>query len=178
MFSNLVLLGFSGSGKSSVGRIVAGRLEWTFVDTDALIVERFGMPIARLFREQGEDVFRAAEREAVAAACADRHRVISPGGGAPVDPTNRLLLRTGNLVVRLEASPEELLRRLRTRGATEERPLLAASDPLERIRDLLAARAVAYDIANVVVNTEGCTPEEVADAVLRAAGWESAASAG
>lgn len=168
MCNNLVLIGFSGSGKSSVGRILARRLGWSFVDTDALIVERFGMPIARLFREQGEAAFRAAEREAVAAACASRHQVISLGGGAPVDATNRRVLSDdGNLIVRLEASPEELLRRLRSQGPTEERPLLAGSDPLERIRGLLAVRGEAYAIANLAIDTDGLSPEEVAEAILR-----------
>ncbi|HEX5417979.1 MAG TPA: shikimate kinase [Chloroflexota bacterium] len=165
MSDNLVLLGFSGSGKSSVGRILAQRLGWSFVDTDARIVARFGVPIARLFAERGEAAFRAAEREAVAAVCAERHRVISLGGGAPVDEANRTVIAEGNLVVRLEASPEELLRRLRAQGPTEERPLLNAPDPLERIRGLLDARRDAYAIADVVVNTEGLSPEEVAEAI-------------
>lgn len=167
MSDNLILIGFSGSGKSSVGRVLARRLAWPFVDTDAMIVERFGMPIANLFREQGEAVFRAAERDAVASACSGCHQVISLGGGAPLDPTNRRVLTSGNRIVRLDAAPEELLRRLRAQGPTEERPLLGGPEPLVRIQSLLASRAEAYAIATLVITTDGRTPEEVADEILR-----------
>lgn len=132
-----------------------------------MIVERFGMPIANLFREQGEAVFRAAERDAVASACSGCHQVISLGGGAPLDPTNRRVLTSGNRIVRLDAAPEELLRRLRAQGPTEERPLLGGPEPLVRIQSLLASRAEAYAIATLVITTDGRTPEEVADEILR-----------
>lgn len=162
MPDNVVLIGFSGTGKSSVGKTVAARLAWPFVDTDDLLVRRFGKTIAEVFRDDGEAVFRAAEREAVAAVCAGVHQVISLGGGAPVDPISRKIIRDRNWVVRLQASPETILHRLRTGAGAEERPMLAGSDPLGRIRSLLAAREEAYSIADVVVNTEERSVEEVA----------------
>lgn len=159
---NIVLIGFSGTGKSSVGKSLAERLGWGFVDTDQLIVARFGRPIADLFREQGEAIFRAAEREALVEACAGQRQIISLGGGATVDPANRAHIREGNLIIRLEATPPTILRRLRTSPNAEERPLLAGGDPLERIRAMLVARADAYGIAEAAIDTEGRTPDEVA----------------
>lgn len=145
---------------------MAAHLGWSLVDTDDLIVEQFGKSIAAVFRDRGEAAFRAAEREAVIRACNGEHRVISLGGGAPVDPDSRARIRNGNWIVRLEASPETILRRLRASPSAEERPMLAGSDPLGRIRSLLAARTDAYAIANVSVNTESGTAEDVAAAVL------------
>ncbi len=162
MPGNVVLIGFSGSGKSAVGQLLAERLGWSFVDTDEAIVRRFGKSIAAIFREEGEAAFRAAERDVVALACADARQVISVGGGAPVDRGNRARLLDGNLVVRLEASPETILARLRAASGAEERPLLAGDDPLSRIRSLRAARVEAYAIAHHVVETEGRTPPDVA----------------
>jgi shikimate kinase len=167
---NIVLIGFSGTGKSSVGHHLAGRLDWPFVDTDQIIVDRFAMPIAELFLRRGEAVFRAAERDVVAEACAGRNQVISVGGGAPVDPANQVCMRDGNYVVCLSASPETILRRLRTSPNAEERPMLAGGDPLSRVRTLLLARADAYAIANVVVDTENQTVDVIGLEILREIG--------
>ncbi|MGH2458490.1 MAG: shikimate kinase [Chloroflexota bacterium] len=167
MPDNIVLIGFSGTGKSSVGRLLADRLDWPFIDTDDLIVERFGKAIGAVFRDQGEAAFRAAERDAVAIACAGARRVISLGGGAPVDPDNRARLGDRNLVVRLDALPETIFDRL-TRGRSgEERPMLAGADPLARIRALLEARTEAYAIADLTVDTEGRTTDDVVGTILQ-----------
>jgi shikimate kinase len=164
---NVVLIGFSGTGKSSIGRVLAERLGWPLVDTDDLIVRRFEKCIAAIFREDGEAVFRAAERDAVATACAGRHQVISLGGGAPVALENRAKIRDKNWVVRLEASPEVILHRLRTSPGAEERPMLAGADPLGRIRSLLAARADAYGIADFAVDTAERSIDEVAATIIK-----------
>ncbi len=166
MPDNIVLIGFSGTGKSAVGRALAARLAWPFVDTDALLVGHFGKSIAEVFRRDGEATFRAAERETVARVCAGVGQVISVGGGAPVDPVSRRLMRDRNWIVRLEASPETILCRLRAAPGTEERPLLAGAEPLERIRSLLAAREDAYAIADIVVSTDEHTVDEVAARIL------------
>lgn len=167
MPDNIVLIGFSGTGKSTVGQLLARNLGWPFVDTDVLIVERFGKAIGDVFRDEGETVFRAVEREIVAAACNESRRVISLGGGAPVAPDTRACLRDRNLIVRLDASPETILRRLMTSPGAEERPMLASADPLGRISALLRARSDAYAIADVAVDTEHAVPEDVADAILK-----------
>lgn len=163
---NIFLIGFSGTGKSAVGRELARRLRRGFVDTDEQIVDRFGKSIDRIFAEDGERRFRAVERELVAQACARQGLVVSVGGGAVVDASNRALIADGNVVVLLEASPEVILERLRSDTA-EVRPLLAVDDPLGRIRDLKAARADAYSVAHVTVVTDHLTPGEAADEILR-----------
>ncbi len=165
---NVYLIGFSGTGKSSVGIALARLLGWTHFDTDDSLVLRFGKPIDRVFAEDGEEAFRAAEREVVGWTAREQRLVVSLGGGAFVDPESRRLLRQQGRrhgVVRLAASPEEILRRLAADHA-EVRPLLAAPDPLARIRDLLSRREPIYAEAELTVDTEGLTPDEVADAIL------------
>jgi shikimate kinase len=164
---NVVLIGFSGTGKSTIGALLAGRLGWDFVDTDQRIVERFGKSIAAIFRDDGEAVFRAAEREEVARACAETRRVISVGGGSIVDPATRDVVSAGNRVVRLDASPETILERLRASPGAEERPMLAGTDPLGRIRSLLAARSGAYAVAHVAIDTQDREPFEIVDEITR-----------
>jgi shikimate kinase len=167
---NIVLIGFSGTGKSTVGRALAARLGWDVVDVDQSIVDRFGRSIASVFRHAGEVAFRAAESEAIAAACAGTQRVVSVGGGATVDPKNRAIVRDGNLVVRLEAGPETILERLQRDPTFEERPMLAGSDPLTRVKSLLASRADAYAIANVAISTDNRTIDAIVDEIVAVAG--------
>ena len=147
--------------------MLATRIGWLLIDTDQQIVERCGQSIAAVFAAEGEVVFRAAERELVQAACTETARVISVGGGAPVDPTSRERIRDGNLVVQLVATPETILSRLRSSSNAEERPMLQGDDPLGRIRGLLAARHETYGIANLVVDTEDRSIEAVADDIAR-----------
>jgi shikimate kinase len=163
---NLVLIGFSGTGKSTIGRRLAERLGWPLADTDSDIVERFGKSIALVFRDDGELVFRAAERDAVVARCAGTRQVISVGGGAPVDPIGAAAIRNGNVVVRLDATPETILRRLRQGPDAEERPMVSGPDPLGRIQSLLCLRSDAYAIADYSVDTESRAPDDVAAEVL------------
>ena len=151
---NTILIGFSGTGKSTVGRALADRLGWDLRDTDDMIVARFGRSIAAVFRDEGEAAFRAAEKDAVRAACGGSRRVISVGGGAVVDQANRSVLAAGNVVVRLDANPETILSRLRRGVNAEERPMIAGADPLARIKALLANRAEAYAAADIVVSTD------------------------
>jgi shikimate kinase len=162
---NVILIGFSGTGKSTVAKRLAKSLGWSYVDTDEQIVATFGKSIAAVFREDGETTFRAVERDAVIRACRGARQVISVGGGAPVDPVGRHAMRDGNVIVRLHATPETIFLRLRQGQNAEERPMVAGADPLSRIRSLLQARTEAYGIADVSVDTEGCAPEEVANQI-------------
>src|SRR5437763_7362306 len=99
---NLILVGFSCSGKTTLGRNVARRLRLTFVDTDRFVEEMTGRSIPDIFREDGEAAFRAVEREAIAHIMQKRNQVVSTGGGAFIDPDNREKLRNGNLVIHLQ----------------------------------------------------------------------------
>lgn len=160
---NIALIGFMASGKSTVGRIVASRLEFSFVDTDNLVELRAGKSVPAIFAEDGENVFREYER-LVAQELVNRiDTVIATGGGFGANQANLESLKTHALVFYLWAPPEVLYARARR---LENRPLLRVPDPLSRIRELLAERTLVYQQADVLVNTADRQPQEVADIVV------------
>ncbi|MFE0704924.1 shikimate kinase [Streptomyces sp. NPDC058872] len=160
----IVLVGPMGSGKSTVGALLAARLGAPYRDTDADIVAAEGREISDIFVEDGEEHFRALERAAVATAVAEHTGVLSLGGGAILDPDTRALL-TGRPVAYLSMDVEEAVRRV---GLNTARPLLAVN-PRRQWRELMEARRHLYtEVARVVVATDDRTPEEVAQAVLDA----------
>jgi len=170
--TNLIITGFSGTGKSLVAMEVALRLNWNFIDTDDEIVKQTGKPIAEIFRQDGEDKFRELERETIRKACQRRQIVIAIGGGAIVDPQNYELLAKTGLIVCLEAKPETIYERLFREAASspdrEVRPLLAVDNPLGRIRQLKASRQPYYAKADWTIHTDGLSVGEVAEEVIRA----------
>jgi shikimate kinase len=167
LMDNLVLVGFSCSGKTTIGRNLARRLRLTFVDTDRIIEEVARRPIGDIFAQDGEAMFREIEQAAVAQACAGTNQVISTGGGAFVDPTNRERLRRGNLVVHLQVRPETVVLRLRNSRSGRPRPMLDAPDPLERVRELMAARREAYALAHVAIGVDDRSRHEVVSDLTR-----------
>ncbi|MEY2409275.1 MAG: shikimate kinase [Verrucomicrobiota bacterium] len=160
---NLALIGFMGTGKSSVGRLAAAGLHFELADTDHLIEQRAGKSIPEIFAEQGEAAFRAMERQLVAEMIDWRRKVISTGGGLAANAANLASLKQHALVVCLWASADGLWQRLRHQS---HRPLLQGPDPLATIRDLLAERSPFYKQADVLVNTESRNLREVAEHVL------------
>ncbi len=162
---NIVLTGFMGSGKTSVGKLIAEKTGRAFVDTDDLIEQRAGKSIPRIFEEEGETAFRDLETEAVQRAARTHARVIATGGGAVMRPQNREALRKTGDVIFLDAEPEILLRRIQNDGT---RPLLQTENPLERARALLKERRPVYLQADMTIQTDRLTEEEAADAVLEA----------
>ena len=176
MKKNIFITGFSGSGKTSVGRTAASRLGWQFVDTDDLVVERADKPISEVFAESGETFFRELERESLVEAASGESQVISTGGGLPMDEKNRRIMERRGIVVCLEARPETIHRRLekesRQRGAIV-RPMLESEDPPARIRSLKADRQPGYALSHWTVHTDGMTPDEAAAEVVRA--WRTLA---
>jgi shikimate kinase len=167
---NVVLTGFMGTGKTTVGRALADRLEREFVDTDRLIEERYG-PIPTIFAEHGEDAFRRYERD-VASELADRRRlVIATGGRMMIDAANAQRLGATGDVVCLVASLDTILDRVDVDGAGATRPLLRGDDVRTRVADLLAERTEAYG-AFLQVDTDGRTPDEVAVAIVEHLGVE------
>ncbi len=160
---NIALIGFMGAGKSSVGRLVADHLHFTYLDTDDVIVARAGKPITDIFAQEGEAIFREKERHLVEELALRTDTVISTGGGLPVNPANMASLKTHALVVCLWASPETILERVK--GQTH-RPLLNNPDPLAKIRSLLATREPFYRQADVLVNTEMRSVKDVAQQVI------------
>ena len=167
---NVVLIGLRGTGKSTVGRLVAARLQWGYLDTDTLVQERAGETIREIFGRGGEPLFRSLEAAAVRDCAAHDRVVLSCGGGVVLDPQNVEALRRNGLVLHLTADPEELWRRVSGDAATlETRPTLiaAATSGVEELRELARARAGAYAQArHAELPVGGRTPEQVADAVL------------
>lgn len=161
--ANIALIGFMGTGKSSVGRLVADTLHFTFLDTDDVIEARAGKPITEIFAQQGEPAFRQMECALVEELTRRDRTVISTGGGLPINPANLASLKTHALVVCLWASPEKIFERVRHQT---HRPLLNNPDPLGKIRSLLATREPFYHQADVMVNTEMRSVKEVAHQVI------------
>ena len=160
---NVVLTGFMGTGKTTVGRAVAELLGFEFVDTDDVIVERHG-PIPAIFSELGEDAFRQFERDVAAELAGATRLVISTGGRLMVDRVNAEQLGATGDVVCLTASIDTILDRVSGDG-TDQRPMLAGCDTRERLERLLAERAPAYAAFSPVV-TDDRDPVEVARAVI------------
>ncbi len=160
---NIALIGFMGTGKSSVGHLLAEQLHFTFLDTDALIEARSGKTISAIFSEEGEAAFRKLEAEILAELGSRKRTVISTGGGLGANEANLASLKEHSLVVCLWASPEKIWERVR--GQTH-RPLLKEADPLAKIRELLAARERHYKQADALLNTEARSVREVAQQVL------------
>jgi len=161
-FPGVVLVGFMGSGKSSVGRQLARRFGAPFVDMDERIESAAGSPIRDLFAREGEPAFREREKAALRDALSVKGCVIATGGGAFSDEENRILLRSYAPVVYLEAAVETLLGRL---AGDLGRPLLRGGDREEVVRELLSRRVPGYRTADVTVRTDGRTVEEVAGQV-------------
>ncbi len=161
---NLILFGFMGTGKSSVGRIAANRLQLPFVDMDMEIEARTARTIVDIFAKDGEAVFRSIERELVVELAGRAGQVISTGGGVVLDRRNiEDFSRTGFLVC-LTAHEDELIRRL---ARARNRPLLEDADKEAKLRALLRARRPIYESIPNVIDTTRLAPRDVATAVVR-----------
>jgi len=148
---NLALIGFMGTGKSSVGRALAMHFNFEFLDTDELIVQRAGKPVTDIFAQDGEPAFREFERQIVVELAQRNDCVISTGGGLGANAEHLAALKEHALTVCLWASPETIFERVRH---SSHRPLLNHPDPLARIRELLAQREGVYKQADLLIGTE------------------------
>jgi shikimate kinase len=158
----VVLTGFMGTGKTAVGERLATRLGGVFVDTDVLVERAEGRSVEQIFALHGEAYFRAAERRAVAEALAVPNAIVATGGGAIVDAENFRRLHAAAPIVCLTASAAVIFERTRH----TPRPLLAGPDPLARIRELMARRAVAYARADLTIDTSTLEVDAVADHIV------------
>jgi 3-dehydroquinate synthase len=158
----LILAGFMGTGKTTVGQRCANELGYAFIDADAEIEQRYGMSIPQFFTEKGEAAFREVEAALVQELIARKRAVIATGGGMIVDPANRQALLNAGVCIGLTATPGAILDRVD--AAT--RPMLRGGDVQARVAELLKARAPAYRELHYSVDTTTRSPEEVATAVL------------
>lgn len=162
--SLIALIGFMGAGKTTVGRLLAGRLGYDFVDTDDLIVARAGAPIADVFQRKGETFFRRLEAEALLSLAGRLRMVIAAGGGAPVPEPNRGFFRAHAVTFHLRVSMRNARKRAQAVGGPV-RPLLAQED--SALQHLYENRLSIYEALGRPVETDGRTPEEVADQIMR-----------
>lgn len=153
-----------GAGKTAVGRSLAARLAWQFEDVDAVIAERSGRSISDWFDDAGEEAFRTEEEAVARELLAKRDVVVATGGGWAAREGRLAGLPPASLTVWLDVDVDEALRRIGE--ATESRPLLAVSDPLEASRRLLASRRASYRLADVRVDTNGQSVEDVTSRIL------------
>jgi shikimate kinase len=174
---NIVLVGFMGSGKSSIGRLLAKRLGFQFLDTDHLIIERAGMPISEIFAQRGEPAFREMETSVLRSIMHLRRCVIATGGGAVIRDENRELLHQLGLVVGLTAAEDVIFDRVRRNS---KRPLLQTEDPKGTLCQLLGERRPLYEeAAHWTLDTTSLTHDravsEIIGAARRAFSWHRAA---
>lgn len=165
---NIILIGFMGAGKSHVGCLLADRLSVPFIDIDNEIAEKENMSINELFRARGEEEFRKIENRLIKRTESRKNSVIACGGGAVLDSRNIDSLRKNGLFVYLKAGEEEILKRM---TGLSDRPLLNVDDRLGEIKRLLGKREPRYqEIADIIIDTSGLSPEEVTKEVMAAIG--------
>jgi len=162
--THLLLAGFMGTGKSTIGQLLAERLGLPFVDCDAAIEAAAGKPIPAIFATDGESAFRRLETEVLTRVLRDDSSVVALGGGALTIPDNLALAKSAGPVICLAADPAVILARVSATPGT--RPLLKVADPLAKIRELLESREASYLQADVQIDTTRLQPGEVVDEVM------------
>lgn len=168
--SRIFLIGYRGSGKTSVARLLAGRLGWNWLDADTVLEARHGRTVRQIFAEEGEAGFRDKEAALLEELCRCDGHVIATGGGVVLRPANRERLRAG-LVVWLTAEAPTLWQRINADGVTAERRPNLTVGGLSEVEELLRQREPLYRAcAGLVVDTTGRTPETIADDILARAG--------
>ena len=165
---SLILIGFMGTGKSTLGRVLAERLHLEQVDLDEVVVQEQNMPISDIFSRYGEERFRELEHDVMCRYAAQPNLIISPGGGAVLREENRKVMRECCTVISLLARPEVILERV-NRDATV-RPVLENRKPgqskLERIEEVLTQRMPCYQEADFILDTSDAPVELLAEQVL------------
>jgi shikimate kinase len=167
---NIVLTGFMGTGKTEVGRELSNILGWKLIDVDGEIVKAKNMSINEIFSQFGEPVFRDIETEMIKNIAANKNMIISTGGGAVMRQGNMEALRQTGIIVCLTASSDTILKRT---GNSDERPLLKAENPLQKIKELLDFRKPFYEKADIMIDTENRTPRQIAEEILERVKWQS-----
>ena len=165
MKSNIVLIGFMGTGKTAVGQVLSKRLSRQLIEVDEAIEKIAGKTIPDIFQDDGEIHFRELEIEAIRQAAKGEKQVIACGGGAVLNTINIDRLRATGVIINLIADPEIILQR--TSGENGSRPLLNTAQPLERIKELQKFRKPFYDrAADITINTSKLSIDITADKII------------
>jgi shikimate kinase len=162
---NIVLAGFMGVGKTTIGLLLAKRMKRKFVDVDSLIEEKMQMKISKIFEEKGEGFFRKIESEIISELSEKEGVVIAIGGGAVLKKANISNLMKNGIVICLNASVEEISRRI---GDKKDRPLIETQDKLQTLREIFSQRKALYEELPVKIETDGKSPEDVIEEILKA----------
>ena len=162
--TNIILTGFMGCGKTTVGRKLAKALKYTFIDTDHLIEERQRMKVQEIFAAKGEKAFRAMESDIARELGRGEGQVIATGGGMMLDPDNAAALSVNGRVFCLVAGPEEIFKRI-SRNKKAKRPLLNTADPLQRIMELMQLREKSYR-QFIQIDTSGKDLQEITENLI------------
>ncbi len=164
----LTLIGYRATGKTTLARLLAGRLRWQWADSDDEIERRAGKSIAEIFAEDGEPAFRDLEAAAIADLCRRDRLVLATGGGAPLRPESRRAMRAAGKVVWLRAAPAAILARIENDAlSAARRPPLSDSGPLQEIMQLLEARTPIYEeAADLIFDTDARRPDELAEEIM------------
>jgi len=168
---NIYLIGLSGTGKTRSGQLVAESLGWPFVEMDGVIEDRSGKTIPDIFKDNGEEYFRDLESQILEEVAKRGGRIVSTGGGSPIRSQNRKTMNSTGLVIRLTATAQTLHKRLAVsakRRGRSVRPLLGNDAPIQKIEKMMIAREKAYSSADITLDTEHKSHQQVAKMIIEA----------
>jgi len=163
-YKNIFLVGFMGAGKTTVGRVLADRIGYLYLDADEVIEKNAGKSVSAIFSDHGEDYFRDLESESLKSISAQEGQVVATGGGVVMRDVNWETMKNAGTSVYLKAPVEIIWERIK-HSAT--RPLLQVENPFETARELLSRREPFYEKADLIIDTEKLSIEGVADELLR-----------
>ena len=162
---NIILCGFMGAGKSTIGKLLAEKLNRNFIDLDDYIVQKRGMSINEIFKKYGEENFRKSETQSVKNISLLDNHIIALGGGTVINPKNAQILKTSGKIIMLDVSPETVYKRLKN---DKSRPLLQTDDKLKAITDMMNSRFPYYnDAADCKIVVDGKSKDEIIEEIIK-----------